>query len=272
MRLKSRYKSCLWTDTDIWGNLLKKEKKFLRPKWDRLMAILKSRRPRRHNRHKFINMERERLKKKANLAQRGGSIKFYHFLKPRKPANFVYDYKERGYRTLLAERFCLQRYYGDIKFRRFRQMCRPLSSFGLQKTLDTRIDILLYHLGCFKSIYTSRQAVLHGKILVNDKTVTHASYKLTKGDIISFCPAYRPIMCNKIISSGLQLNLKIKRIPKRMKKKVISNVVPTPSWIQTEYADLSFIIGKEANLVAFYPFRAKFDEVATTYQKKKDSF
>ena len=79
MRFKHRYKSCLWSRTDIWGDLLSKEKTFLRPKWDGIIGVLSSQK-RLHRPLTNINRYRYPL------------CHDYNFLKPRVRPNQIFKY------------------------------------------------------------------------------------------------------------------------------------------------------------------------------------
>lgn len=229
MKFKSVYKSCFWSKTDIWGSLLQKKNSFLRVKWDRIMGILGSRKRRRYQK----------------------LCKNYFFLKPISRPNQPYKFPRWYFRNSLANNICIRRFYGDLRFKNLKSMCNKARKVNVFITkLEKRLDITLFRLGFFSSIFESKQAVLHGKVLVNGIKTTFDHYTLKPGDIVEFCPKFRSLLKSRMIVRRKNINYS-----DRLKLK------PTPSWIQTDYSSLSFILICEINSSVFYPFRVDFDEV-----------
>lgn len=253
MRFKKRYKSCLWTRTNIWGDLLAKEKTFLRPKWDSMMAILRSQKRRRRYKGK-INRYFYRI------------CHNYKYLQPRTRANQVFKYNRIGYRNTLALLICLRRFYGDLGHKAFKKFCRP--SFNLKNpsqdllsSLEGRLDICLYRLKFFHSIYYSRQAILHNKVLVNGKKIGYSGFILKKGDLVEFCPNHRAAIRARLSSRykrSRSPSFRFSRLSNRSKLKY--QAYPTAKWIQTDYSNLSFILSSDVCAPGIFPFRANIDE------------
>lgn len=229
MKFKSIYRSCFWCKTDIGGELLKKKKSFLRIKWDKLLGILSSRKRRRH----------QRLCRNHNL------------LRPTSRANLPYKFPRWAFKNSLSNRICIKRFYGDFKNRTFKRMCKKVTGVNeLIRLLEARLDINLYRLGFFPSIYESQQAILHGKILVNGSLRTLDHLCLKSGDLVEFCPKYRGGLKSRVLSRRKGVDYL-----DRLKLK------PTPNWIQTDYSSLSFVFCGKVDASVFYPFRAELDEI-----------
>lgn len=255
MRFRNRYKSCLWARTNIWGDLLAKEKTFLRPKWDSIISILRSQK-RRHR--PLVNINRYRHPICHN----------YKFLQPRTRANQVFKYNRIGYRNTLSLLLCLKRFYGDLSHKSFKKFCKP--AFNLKEpsqkllaSLESRLDICLYRLGFFHSIYYSRQAILHNKVLVNGEKINKSGFVLQKGDLVEFCPSHRAAIKARLVARykdfrSSQVRLERWRLSHRYKLKL--HLQPTPKWIQTDYSNLSFILSSDVCVPVIYPFRANIDE------------
>lgn len=228
MKFKSRYKSCLWSRKDIWGTLLQKKHTFLSVKWDRIMAILSSQK------------------------RRGGQklCKDYSLIKPDSRPNQVYKYPRWGFRNSLSNRLCAKRFYGDINHRSFRKICRVNSIEHLSQVLESRLDVNLYRLKFFPSIYFSRQAILHGKVLVNGKKVTFRHFSLQFGDIVEFCPTFRPFVRSQILSKSKTIVFR-----DRLRLELSSR------WILCDYCNLSFIINGPIKPFLYYPYRFELDEL-----------
>lgn len=255
MRFKHRYKSCLWSRTDIWGDLLSKEKTFLRPKWDSIIGVLGSQK-RRHRPLSNINRYRYPL------------CHDYNFIKPRTRPNQTFKYNRISYRNTLSILLCIRRFYGDLNHKIFKKICKPLvylknPSQKLIESLEGRLDVSLYRLGFFHSIYYSRQAILHSKVLVNGKITGHGGFILQKGDFVEFCPSQRSAIRARIIARykrfrSFHVKLERWRLSNRFKFKL--HLHPTPKWIQTDYSNLSFILSSDVCVPIMYPFRVDVDE------------
>lgn len=255
MRFKNRYKSCLWSRTNIWGDLLAKEETFLRPKWDSIIAILRSQR-RRHR--PLVNIDRYR----HPLCHE------YKFMQPRSRANQVFKYNRIGYRNTLSLLFCLRRFYGDLSHKAFKIFCKPAfklknPSQNLLGALEGRLDMCLYRLGFFHSIYYSRQAILHNKVLVNGEKIGHGGFILKKGDFVEFCPTQRAAIRVRLVARYKRFRSSIVRLERwrlSYRYKLELHLQPTPKWVQTDYSNLSFILCSEVCGPVIYPFRANVDE------------
>lgn len=230
MRFKSRFKSCLWTKTDLWGNLVKKRSVLLKIKWDRLISILQGKKRRRYQK----------------------LCKNYNYTTPYTRPNQPYKFPRWDFRNSLSNKLCIRRFYGDLSVKYLKRICRVKNSKYLIKSLENRLDINLYRLGFFNSIFESRQAILHNKVLVNGKRINFDHFLLKPGDLIEFCPFYRKILRADILARRNNINYL-----DRFKLK------PTPSWIHTDYCSLSFIVHGKTNLSLFYPFRVRLDDVVS---------
>ena len=236
MRFKLKYKSCLWNRTDIWGNLHSKKQTFLRPKWDALIGIASS-----------------KLYKKQKYCL------LYKFSEPNRRPNSVFSYPRYGYRNLLSSKFCLQRFYGDIKYSYLQRLCKRKTLLESYSCLEGRLDRVLVSLGLFKSILLSRQFIRHRKILVNSKIISFGNYILKKGDVIEINPKFKMFVLTNMEKNLKKRAKKQKRIVGRGKK--LYKIKPTPNWIQTDYKSLRFIISNKVDYSSsFHPFRIKFDE------------
>ena len=58
------------------------------------------------------------------------------------------------------------------------------------KYFEKRLDIVLYRAKFSNSIRNAQQLIVHGKILVNNRIVTHKNYILKKEDLITVHPTY----------------------------------------------------------------------------------
>ena len=91
----------------------------------------------------------------------------------------------------LMERNKLRIMYGNMANREVDKLIRRgLSTRGglsdnLFRLLESRIDVFLCRIGFFATIPNARQWIHHGKVLINNKTITTASHMLKSGDVVS---------------------------------------------------------------------------------------
>nr|QWE50991.1 ribosomal protein S4 [Phaeophyceae sp.] len=257
MRLKHRYKSCLWSRTDIWGNLITKENSFLRKKWDTIINILASQKNRRKRSGVKSNTKASTL------------LHDYSFIKPRTRPNQVYKSNRWAFRGALSSVLCLRRFYGDVSHRSFKKLCKPWATvsnptLNLLGALEGRLDITLWRLGFFHSIYYSRQAILHNKVLVNGRAVGLGSYTLRKGDHVSFCHTQRKAIYTRIKRRYAKYTTtKVKSLMKSLSNRAKFQffLPPTPRWIQTNYSNFSFFLSSEVCLPIVYPYRVLLEDI-----------
>src|SRR5579862_6291322 len=84
----------------------------------------------------------------------------------------------------------LRGYYGNIGERQFRryyqEAMRRKGNNGeiLIQLLERRLDAVVYRMKFAPTVFSSRQTVSHGHILVNGKKVNIPSYQVKDGDVI----------------------------------------------------------------------------------------
>jgi len=127
------------------------------------------------------------------------------FSKKRKKRMTVYK------RQLMAKQR-LRRYYGSIREKQFFSLYKKASlykgspSSNLFVLLERRLDVIIFRSGFAPSIYSSRQLISHGHVLVNNKKVTISSYIVQNKDLIqinkSSIPIVKRLMLEKYNSSN----------------------------------------------------------------------
>nr|WP_246566573.1 30S ribosomal protein S4 [Tissierella simiarum] len=100
------------------------------------------------------------------------------------------DKKLSSYGMQLLEKQRLRAYYGVMekqfeKYVKEAKKSKEQTGHVLIKTLEIRLDNLVYRLGFASSIRQGRQMVVHGHILVNGKKIDIPSYRVNVGDVIS---------------------------------------------------------------------------------------
>lgn len=100
------------------------------------------------------------------------------------------DRKLSEYGMQLLEKQRLRAYYGvnEKQFTKYFKDAKKSSEqtgHALVKTLESRLDNLVYRMGFASSIRQARQMVVHGHIMVNEKKINIPSYLVNIGDKIS---------------------------------------------------------------------------------------
>lgn len=109
---------------------------------------------------------------------------------PKKPARGGMGQKVSQYGLQLMEKQKIKAYYGILErqFARYFDIAKKsgeMTGVALLKSLECRLDNLVYRIGFGRSIRQARQLVNHGHILVNGKKVDIPSYAVSVGDVIS---------------------------------------------------------------------------------------
>jgi len=98
--------------------------------------------------------------------------------------------KPSDYGLQLSAKQKLKGYYGNISEKQFRKYYAEASrrkgdtSENLIGILETRLDAVVYRLKFIPTVFSSRQFINHGHVLVNGKRVNIPSYRVREGDVI----------------------------------------------------------------------------------------
>lgn len=102
-------------------------------------------------------------------ARRGKKSEFGKRLEEKQKLRFRYNILEKQMRRYVKRAFNSKGVSGHVLF----------------QLLETRLDNTVYRLGYATTIWSARQLVNHGHILVNGKKVDIPSYELKVGDVVS---------------------------------------------------------------------------------------
>ncbi|MGE3623085.1 MAG: 30S ribosomal protein S4 [Bdellovibrionales bacterium] len=98
--------------------------------------------------------------------------------------------KPSDYGVQLLAKQKLRKYYGNVGERQFRryyqEAMRRKGNNGeiLIQLLERRLDAVVYRMKFAPTVFSARQTVNHGHVLVNGKKVNIASYAVKDGDVI----------------------------------------------------------------------------------------
>ena len=109
---------------------------------------------------------------------------------PKKPVRSGGGQKVSEYGQQLMEKQKIKAYYGILErqFARYFDIAKKSSDMtgvALLKTLECRLDNLVYRIGFARSIRQARQIVNHGHILVNGRKVDIPSYGVKVNDVVA---------------------------------------------------------------------------------------
>ena len=107
--------------------------------------------------------------------RRNAGSEYLAQLQEKQKAKYIYGVLERQFRRMYEEANRLQGPTGE----------------NLLRLLETRLDNVVFRAGWAETRPQARQFVSHGKILVNGKRVDIASYRVSKGDVVSLHPKAR---------------------------------------------------------------------------------
>jgi len=142
----------------------------------------------------------------------------------------------------------LKGYYGNITEKQFRRTYdeavrrRGDTSENLIGLLERRLDAVVYRMKFVPTVFSSRQFVNHGHVLVNGKKVNIPSYRVTEGDVIEVKQKSRemPLVLDSIESPEREVPDYIEVDHRQMK----GTFMRTPT-----LADVPYPVQMEPNLV-----------------------
>jgi len=98
--------------------------------------------------------------------------------------------KASDFGTQLQAKQKLKGYYGNITEKQFRRLYaeavrrRGDTIENLIGILEQRLDAVIYRLKFVPTVFSARQFISHGHILVNGKRVTIPSFRVREGDVV----------------------------------------------------------------------------------------
>jgi small subunit ribosomal protein S4 len=107
--------------------------------------------------------------------------------------------KKSNYAVQLIAKQTLKMYYGGLGERQFRRYYQEASRRRgdtgeiLIELLERRLDAVIYRMKFAPTIFTARQLVNHGHVLVNGKRVNIPSFQVSDGDTIELKEKSRQI-------------------------------------------------------------------------------
>jgi ribosomal protein S4 len=158
---KPKFKIIFQTKENVWGNFNNK-KKLKKQKWVKFVKKLDT----------IYN---------KNTRKRVKSLKLL--------------YKHR-----LSNKQKFKSFYGNMSYSCLKRLFTKLKQKGSFNVIDKlivlmekRLDIFLFRVGLYSSIFESKQAINHKKINVNGRLVENGNYLLKEGDYISIPFKFEPI-------------------------------------------------------------------------------
>lgn len=156
--------------------------------------------------------------------------------------------KPSDFGTQLAAKQRLKGYYGNITEKQFRRTYdeavrrRGDTSENLIGLLERRLDAVVYRMKFVPTVFSSRQFINHGHVMVNGKRVNIPSYRVKEGDVIEVREKARqiPMVLDAIDSSE-------REIPEYMD---VSHNTMKGTFLRTPgLADVPYPVLMEPNLV-----------------------
>jgi small subunit ribosomal protein S4 len=159
--------------------------------------------------------------------------------------------KPSDYGIQLAAKQKLRGYYGNITEKQFRRTYNEAvkvkgdTTEGLIGLLERRLDAVVYRMKFVPTVFSSRQFINHGHILVNGQRVNIPSYRVSEGDVIEIKEKSREII---MVLEALDSNER--DVPEYMEVDIgkrRGTFVRTP-----KFAEVPYPVPMEPNLVIEY--------------------
>jgi len=240
LKRKTRYKPLYKKFIKLKANVQNRNKifKFKKQKWQTFIFHL-NKASKYYNRFKPYDQNRLQT---PRFASRGNSFKkkFLNTLFSKKKFNLFYGGLNRKY---LKKKIKLIVTKNQTK--------KEFKNFNLRllEFFESRLDSILYRAKFTSSIRNSRQIIVHGHILVNNKLVKNKSYIVKQGDLISINPQSYQIIRTNI-------------------RKADFWPIP-PKHLSINYKTLEIIFGdiKYTNFSNYFSFELDIETLITHYLK-----
>lgn len=114
--------------------------------------------------------------------------------------------KNSHFKNLLFERKKCSLIYGSLGKKQMQKLIDTAKHFdgkfdeNFIKIVESRLDVALYRICFFCNIFSARQWINHGHVLVNKKKVYLPGYTLKGGDVISISPEKKNLLKKNIYS------------------------------------------------------------------------
>ncbi|MEN0020491.1 MAG: 30S ribosomal protein S4 [Planctomycetota bacterium] len=141
----------------------------------------------------------------------------------------------RDYGIRLNEKQKLRFHYhvAEKKFRSYIDKATQLKGNTgelLLQLLDRRLDNVVRRSGVARTIWSARQVVSHGHVLVNGKKVDRPSYQVSVGDVVTFKPKLHKVLRENMESmAGHEVPGWLDLNPSELTVKIVA--LPTPDQI-----------------------------------------
>ena len=109
----------------------------------------------------------------------------------------------------------LRGYYANISERQFRNIYKEASRLRgdtgaiLIGLLERRLDAFIYRAKFVPTVFSARQVVSHGHVLVNGKRVTIPSYRVKVGDVVELTNHAASLVSQRVVIWGSKRTLNI---------------------------------------------------------------
>lgn len=119
------------------------------------------------------------------------------------------------FKTVLEERKKCSIAYGSLNKKQMQKLFLQAKKFegkfdeNFVKIVESRLDVALFRISFFPTLFKGRQWVNHGHILVNNSVITLPGYQLKGGDIITIAP-YKKETLKRQISLFIAEKIKIR--------------------------------------------------------------
>jgi ribosomal protein S4 len=173
--------------------MIKKHKNKFKPFYKKILKL----RENIQNQKKVLKFKKQKWSKFIEFYKR--KLKWYKRFKPQNQKRYVVSkypnrytsYKNRYKNTLQAYK-TFKMFYGNMCKKALKDKINFLKNKSLKnpnlefiELFEKRLDVTLYRAKFSHSIRSAQQLIVHGKVLINNKTVKSKSYVLKAGDLIS---------------------------------------------------------------------------------------
>lgn len=230
--------------------ILKKKNKF-KPLYKKFLNL----RENIQNRYKILKFKKQKWNKFIGFYKK--KLKRYNKFCPKNQNQYIvskfpnrYNSYQKKFKNTLQVIKAFKLFYGGLKKKLLKKTIKTVKHKENYNTVfiqlfEKRLDVVLYKAKFYNSLRSSQQAIVHGKVLVNNKITKKKNFFLQDGDLISL---------------NFKHNLKIRK----------SQIWPLPpKHLIINYKTMQIICGhfNNTNISTLFSFYLNLEKILINYRR-----
>ena len=144
--------------------------------------------------------------------------------------------KSSVFKNLLKERKRLSLIYGGLGEKQIQKLALQAKGFdgkfdeNFVKIVERRLDVALFRICFFPTVFSAKQWISHKHILVNNSVVTLPGFQLSSGDVITIAPEKKSVLkrkCSFFVAEKIKIRSRHYCLPLNIFYKLVRSLFST---------------------------------------------